>query len=119
MNLHKKKCIPCDGGTLPLNEKEIQEYLKQVNENWEISNDNKWLSRKFSFSAKDGSISKGKDPFKEVMLFVNKVADVANKENHHPDMSVHYSKVVIKLTTHEIGGLSENDFIIAVKIDQF
>lgn len=107
MNLHTKKCVPCEGGVLPFNKEEAQKYLEQLNKSWEISDDNKWLSRKFSFKN-----------FKEVMVFVNKVANIANEENHHPDMSVHYSKVIIKLTTHEIEGLSENDFILGAKIDQ-
>lgn len=118
MKLHTKKCVPCEGGVLPFNKEEVQKYLKQLNENWEISKNNQWLSREFIFSAKDGSISGGKDPFKEVMVFVNKVANIAEKENHHPDMNVYYNKVIIKLTTHEINGLSENDFILAAKINQ-
>ncbi len=81
-------------------------FLKELNPAWEISEDGKKISRKFKF----------KD-FKEAMQFINKVADIAETEGHHPDLHIFYNKVVIELWTHTVGGLSENDFIMASKID--
>jgi len=66
-----------------------------------------WISKELRF----------KD-FKETMAFTNKIADIAEDEGHHPDMQVSYGKLVVELTTHAIKGLSQNDFIIAAKIDE-
>jgi 4a-hydroxytetrahydrobiopterin dehydratase len=103
--LQFKKCVPCEGGTLPLTEESVQKLLPQVS-GWEVF-DSKKIVREFKF----------KD-FKHAMNFVQKVADVAESEGHHPDILVHgWNKVRLELTTHAIGGLSENDFILAAKID--
>lgn len=108
MDFTKKHCVPCEGGTKPYNSEQAQEYLKATS-GWEIlDGDILKIQRKFEF----------KD-FKEAMEFVNKVADLANSENHHPNINIHsYKKVNITLTTHAIKGLSENDFIMAAKINQ-
>jgi 4a-hydroxytetrahydrobiopterin dehydratase len=106
MDLGKKKCKPCEGGMPPLNQDEVAEYKKHIGDDWNIEG-NKKISKDYSFVN-----------FKHTMDFVNKVADLAEDEGHHPDMHVHYGKVVIELSTHAIGGLSENDFIMAHKIDQ-
>ena len=104
MNLTKKKCIPCKAGMSPLNEDAINELLKQITA-WTLRNGH--LYKKFKFKN-----------FVEAMKFVNFVADVAEQEGHHPNnFSVHYNKVEIELWTHAINGLSENDFIVAAKID--
>ena len=87
-----------------LTEEEIKNYLSQLN-NWEFLETQK-IIKEFKF-----------DDFVKAMEFVNKIADVAEKEGHHPDMAIHYNKVEITLWTHFINGLSENDFIIAAKID--
>lgn len=105
MNLIEKKCVPCEGEITPFTEAQIKEYQVQLNPEWEVSG-LRSIIRKFKF----------KD-FKEAMAFVNKVAEVAEKESHHPDIEIHYNKVVLELSTHAIGGLSENDFILASKID--
>lgn len=105
MDLINKKCVPCEGGTPPFKSEEIEKYLGQVDEAWEAI-DEKRLRRRFVF----------KD-FKEAMTFVNRVADIAEEEGHHPDISLVYNKVTLELTTHAISGLSENDFILAAKID--
>ena len=81
--------------------------LKEINSEWMLIDDAHMLARSFRFKN-----------FKETMDFVNKVAAVAEEEGHHPDMSVSYSDVGIELTTHAISGLSENDFILAAKIDE-
>jgi 4a-hydroxytetrahydrobiopterin dehydratase len=104
-NLTQKKCVPCEGGVAKFGTEKIAEYLKELKEGWEVLEGTK-ITKEFKF----------KD-FKEAMSFVNKVADIANQEDHHPDISIHYSKVEIILWTHAIGGLSENDFIVAAKID--
>jgi len=87
-----------------LTEEEIKNYLSQLN-NWEFLETQK-IIKEFKF-----------EDFVKAMEFVNKIADVAEKEGHHPDMAIHYNKVEITLWTHFINGLSENDFIIAAKID--
>lgn len=104
MKLHQKKCVPCEGYEKPLEPLRVADYLAQVDA-WQTDNKKIWKEFKFS-------------DFKETMSFVNKVADLAEKEGHHPDMQVHYSRVKIELWTHAISGLSENDFILASKIDK-
>ncbi len=106
MNLSNQKCTPCEVGGIPLNKEETAFYLKDLPQ-WKVTIDNNKITRKFSF----------KD-FKESMVFVNKVANLAENEGHHPDMLINYNKVSIELTTHAVGGLSVNDFILASKIDQ-
>lgn len=105
MELKEKKCVPCEGGIDPFTEKEINEIKDKIDKKWEVV-DNKKIKRDYSF-----------DDFKESMSFVNQVADIAEEDQHHPDFKVSYDSVTIELTTHAIGGLSENDFIIASKID--
>lgn len=104
--LADKKCVPCEGNVPPLGENEIAEFGKEISGDWKVD-DNKKITRKFSFVN-----------FKHTMDFVNKVAAIAEEEGHHPDMHVSYGEVVIELWTHAINGLSENDFILAAKIDR-
>lgn len=103
MDLTQKKCVPCEGNMPPLNEGEIENLLKHV-DGWNVE-DNR-LAKEFNFR-----------DFREAMGFVNKIAEVAESEGHHPDITIHYSQVNIELWTHAINGLSENDFIVAAKID--
>ena len=102
MKLIEKKCVPCEGNTPPLEQKEVEEYLKDV-EGWEAKK-NTLITKTFAFKA-----------FRETMDFVNQVANLAEAEQHHPDIHIRYKKVTLELTTHAIQGLSENDFIIASK----
>ena len=106
MDLSKKKCRPCEGGIPPLDRDEIEEYRKHIQDDWKVTGDNK-ISKVYSFVN-----------YKHTMDFVNKVADLAEEEDHHPVMQVHYGKVIVELWTHAINGLSENDFIMAYKIDK-
>ncbi|MFI5265344.1 MAG: 4a-hydroxytetrahydrobiopterin dehydratase [Candidatus Levyibacteriota bacterium] len=106
MDLINKKCVPCEGGVPPFTREQIETYKKEVSGEWQIL-DGKKIERKFKF----------KD-FKESMEFVNKVAEIAEQEQHHPDIKIFYSLVTITLWTHAIAGLSENDFIMAAKIDR-
>lgn len=104
MNLNQKKCVPCEAGTPPLEEDKINELLKQVS-GWSLKEGH--LFKKFKFKN-----------FVEAIKFINSVAEIAESEGHHPDFCVHYNKVEIEIWTHAIGGLSENDFILAAKIDR-
>lgn len=103
-DLTAKKCVPCEGGVPPLTDSEIRELLPRV-PGWRVE-DGK-LRRELKF----------KD-FVTLMAFVNRMADLAEAEGHHPDFCVHYSRLDITIWTHAIDGLSENDFILAAKIDQ-
>lgn len=103
-NLKNQKCVPCEGGTPPLTKEEAEKLLAQVSNQWQLGGDK--ISADFKFKN-----------FKESMAFVNKVADIAEQEDHHPDIYIYYSKVKLELTTHAISGLSINDFIMASKID--
>jgi 4a-hydroxytetrahydrobiopterin dehydratase len=104
--LSKKKCVPCEGGVPPLEADKINELKQQVNSDWQVL-ENKKIKRSFSFVN-----------FKQTMDMVNKIADIAEAEGHHPDMYVSYGKLEVELWTHAINGLSENDFILAAKIDK-
>lgn len=107
IDLLKKRCVPCEGGTPPLGEQQISEFKRDVDSSWEVI-DGKRLRNKHVFKN-----------FKTAMAFLNQVADLAEAEGHHPDFRLYdYKKVEIDLTTHAINGLSENDFIMAAKIDQ-
>jgi 4a-hydroxytetrahydrobiopterin dehydratase len=106
MELSRKRCIPCEGNVPPLSREEVEKYLSQV-EGWTLVKDGTVIQKILTF----------KD-FDATMEFVNKVAAVAEEEGHHPDLDVSYGKLGIELTTHAIGGLSENDFILASKIDR-
>jgi 4a-hydroxytetrahydrobiopterin dehydratase len=108
MNLTEKKCVPCEGGVKPFNRTEAEKYLNG-SPGWAIAGDVSKIEREFKF----------KD-FKEAIAFVNRVADLAESEGHHPDINLFsYKNVKITLSTHAISGLSENDFILAAKINEF
>ena len=104
-NLTNKHCIPCEGGVPPLTEDEISTHLNACN-GLQVDEANQVISREFKF----------KD-FHQTMAFVNAIAEIANQENHHPDLEVGYNRCLVRYTTHAIGGLSENDFICAAKVD--
>jgi len=105
-DLLNKKCIPCSVGAPTLEEDEIAELMKSMKEGWEVV-DNKKLRKAYKFKN-----------FKEALDFTNKVGAIAEEEGHHPDIYLSWGKVVIELWTHKIGGLHENDFILAAKIDE-
>ena len=104
MQLSKKECKACEGNMPKLTTKQSNTLLKQL-KYWKIKN--KRIHRQFKFKN-----------FIEAMKFINKVAIIAEKEQHHPDIIIHYNKVNIEIWTHSINGLSENDFILAAKIDK-
>jgi 4a-hydroxytetrahydrobiopterin dehydratase len=101
--LVKKKCVPCEGGKA-LGRDEATTYARELKD-WKLDEDGKSISRDFTF-----------DSFPNALLFVNCVAHLAEEEGHHPDMYIFYTKVSIKLYTHDVGGLSINDFILAAKL---
>jgi len=103
MKLAEQACKPVQAGTAPLSHKETEELLREIPQ-WSLSE--KSIQREFRF----------KD-FRQAMDFVNKVASIANDQDHHPDISISYNKIRLVLLTHKIGGLSLNDLIIAAKID--
>ena len=105
MDLTKKKCVPCEGGIPKLSGADIEKYRKSIMDDWKVE-DNKKLTKRFLFVN-----------FRHTMDFVNRVAELAEEEGHHPIMHVSYSDMVIEIYTHAINGLSENDFILAAKID--
>ena len=105
-NLSDKKCIACEGGVPPLTSLEITEFQEQLSIPWKVEGVKK-ITREFKF----------KD-FKQAMDFVNRIAEIAEAESHHPDLRISYNKVAVELWTHAIGGLSENDFIMAAKIEK-
>ncbi len=105
MSLAEKKCIPCEGGVEPLTKEEAEKLLAQLR-GWELSKDAKEIQKSWKFA-----------DFAQALAFVNAVGTVAEAENHHPEIEFTWGKVEIELTTHSIGGLSENDFILAAKID--
>ncbi len=105
--LGDRKCVPCEGGVAPLTRGESERYLARLAQNWQLADDGKSLKREFTF----------KD-FYRTMSFVNVLAHVANIEDHHPDLEVGYNYCRVVFTTHAIGGLSDNDFICAAKVDR-
>ena len=108
-DLKEKKCVPCEGGVPSLDLSEIHKYQKKV-DGWDIKpNEKKIYCLEKNFKFKN---------FLDSQNFVNKVSEISEKENHHPDISFGWGYAKIVVTTHAIEGLSENDFILAAKIDQ-
>jgi 4a-hydroxytetrahydrobiopterin dehydratase len=104
MDLKQKKCVPCEGDVPRIEGEALQAMLAQIS-GWRLASDRK-LQKRFLF-----------DDFVSLMAFVGRVADLAESEAHHPDFSVRYSVLDFEIWTHAISGLSENDFILAAKID--
>ncbi len=106
VTLSNQKCVPCEGGMPPMTLGEITPYLEKIPE-WDLIGAQK-LERIFKFNT-----------FKEAMVFVNTVADIAEANGHHPDITLfNWNKVKLILTTHAVGGLSINDLILAAKFDE-
>ena len=108
-DLLKKKCEPCEGKVSPFDMSEIHKYQKKV-DGWSLIKNQEeifFLEKEFKF----------KD-FLESQNFVNQVGKISEKEGHHPDITFGWGYAKIKITTHAIKGLSENDFILAAKIDK-
>lgn len=104
-SLLTKKCIPCSIGAEPLKKDEIELLYKSLGEGWKVVEFQR-LEKSYSFKN-----------FREALNFTNQVGELAEAEGHHPDIYLSWGKVILKLWTHKIGGLHENDFILAAKID--
>ncbi len=105
--LTKKHCIPCEGGTPPLDGATVDKLLKQLSPEWKASPDKKEISCEYKFKN-----------YYQTIAFVNAVAWMTHLENHHPDLKVSYNTCHVHYSTHTIKGLSENDFICAAKVDE-
>ena len=104
-DLRKKKCKPCEGGILPMTLEEAQEMQAEV-PSWEVIDDGQAIRRQFNFGN-----------HYEAMAFVNAVAWISHREDHHPSTSVGYGRCELVYSTHAVEGLTENDFICASKVD--
>jgi 4a-hydroxytetrahydrobiopterin dehydratase len=102
-DLAQKKCKPCEGGVSPLQPREIEQLLKQL-KGWQFSGG--VITKTYEFKN-----------YYQTMAFVNAAAWISHREDHHPDMTVGYSQCKVDYSTHAIGGISENDFICAAKLD--
>ena len=109
IDLINKKCVPCEGGVSALDLKEIHKYQKKV-DGWDV----KFNEKKIYFLEKNFKFKN----FLESQKFVNKVGEISEQEGHHPDILFGWGYAKISITTHAIEGLSENDFILAAKIDR-
>lgn len=106
-SLKDKKCFPCEDGNKDhlLKVEAVKELLAEIKD-WKLDHGGKSISKEFKFP-----------DFVKAVSFVNQVADVAEEEGHHPDISINYDKVTLVLATHSIGGLTQNDFIVASRVD--
>lgn len=104
-DLSAKHCKPCEGGTPPLAGEQLDAFARQV-QGWEVP-DGRKLVKSFKFP-----------DFRKALEFTNRVGELAEQEQHHPDIFLSWGKVRIELSTHKIKGLSENDFILAARIDE-
>jgi 4a-hydroxytetrahydrobiopterin dehydratase len=103
--LAQARCTPRKGSEHKLTEARIRELLPEI-PGWELAENGHALVRTFRFR-----------DYHRTMAFVNALAYVAHREDHHPDLGVHYDRCVVRFSTHDVGGLSENDFICAAKAD--
>lgn len=107
MSLAQKKCKPCEAGTPPLSERQEEDLLEQLR-GWKlVREEHHKITKTYEFPG-----------FTDAIRFVVELGHVAEAEGHHPDLHVYYNKVVVDLWTHKIGGLSENDFVLAAKADE-
>lgn len=104
--LSKKHCKPCEGKEDALDPSRIKELHQELNSGWELIEDHH-IEKAFSF-----------DGYEPAVEFANMIANLAKEENHHPDILLSYGKVKVTLWTHKAGGLTENDFILAAKIEE-
>lgn len=105
--LASRRCVPCEGGTPALSAAQAQAQMNALSAQWQLASDAKSLRREFRFV-----------DFYRTMSFVNALAHIANIEDHHPDLEVGYNYCRVRYNTHSVGGLSDNDFICAAKLDQ-
>ncbi|MEJ2060099.1 MAG: 4a-hydroxytetrahydrobiopterin dehydratase [Gammaproteobacteria bacterium] len=106
-DLKQRHCTPCEGGTPALEPAESANLLKELDQGWSLIEDGHAIERVFSFKN-----------YYQTMGFVNAVAWIAHTQDHHPDLEVGYNRCRVRYSTHAIGGLSENDFICAARVDE-
>lgn len=104
--LAARRCSPQKGAENGLSVGEVQQTLGLLG-GWALSDDGKTISKDFTFKN-----------FYRTMAFANAIAWIANREDHHPDMEIGYSHCLVRYSTHDVGGLSINDFICAAKVEQ-
>lgn len=105
-DLLHKTCAPCEGGIPPLEQGQIEALQAQLNAAWQLDPSQSTITRLFTFQN-----------YYETTAFIQAIAWIAHRENHHPDIRFGYREAAVSFTTHAIGGLSENDFICAAKVD--
>ena len=105
-DLTNKRCVPCEGGVPRLSPDEIEALHARLDPGWSVGAGGVTIHRSFTFKN-----------YHETMAFVNAVAWIAHREDHHPDLEVSYSRCVATYSPHAVGGLTENDFICAAKVD--
>ena len=105
-DLLNKHCQACEGGVEPLNADQSRTMMSELHADWKLNDPGNEISRSFKFKN-----------YYQTIAFVNALAWVSHQEDHHPDLEVGYSRCLVRYSTHAIGGLSENDFICAAKID--
>lgn len=106
MSLTAKTCTPCQGGVEPMSHQQAESMMQQV-PGWQLADSAKRITRCFKFKN-----------FAESLAFVNEVGELAEQEGHHPDITFGWGYATVEVFTHKIGGLHENDFILAAKINQ-
>jgi len=104
--LAKKECKPCDGKTPPLKGDALKQMQNQLGSDWRVPGEQK-LEREFKFP-----------DFRSALDFVNEVGEIAEEQNHHPDIYFTWGQAKIQIWTHSINGLSESDFVLAAKISE-
>jgi len=105
-NLTEKHCVPCSGDEDPLEGEEVQRLMKNLDKGWKVVEDHH-IKKEYNLS-----------DFREALEFVNEIGEIAEEEDHHPDLELGWGRVVVQLRTHKIDGLSLNDFILAAKTDE-
>jgi 4a-hydroxytetrahydrobiopterin dehydratase len=106
-DLTRKRCVPCEGGVPALDPAAVADLRAALHPDWQLSADGQWLLRELRFPG-----------YPRTVGFVNALAWIAEAEGHHPDLEVSYGRVLVKWSTHAVGGLTENDFICAAKTDR-
>ncbi len=104
--LAQKTCIPCSGGVPALKGEALKDLQKQLQEDWRVVNEHH-LQREYQF-----------EDFRQALAFTNRIGEIAETENHHPDIYLGWGRVEVKIYTHKIDGLTESDFILAAKFDE-
>jgi len=104
--LARKECVPCKGGEPPLKGEALLDLQGQLGRDWQVVDDHH-IEKEFKF-----------DDWSQAVEFVDRVARIADEQDHHPDIHLSYGKVKVESWTHKVGGLTENDFVLAAKIEE-